>query len=311
MALWIPITLFAAFMQNLRSALQKHLKRQLSDTGATFARFLFAAPLAGLYVLALSTGPLTASGLRDTAPLPDIHGTFLLLCVGGGIAQILATLLLVRLFSFRNFTVGTTFSKTESLQAALFGLLILGETVSAGGLIAILVSLLGVVLISLHDGPGEPTAGLRALRRPDASVLLGIGAGGLFGLSAVAFRGASLSLDSGDVFLRAGFTLLCVTVIQTLLMMGWMQLRMPGEMLRVLRAWRTAGLVGITGVLASIGWFTAMTLENAAYVRALGQVELVFAFGASWLLFRERSTPRELTGIALVIAGVVLLLLTG
>jgi len=40
---WIPITFAAAFLQNLRSALQKHLKGQLSTAGATFSRFLFAA----------------------------------------------------------------------------------------------------------------------------------------------------------------------------------------------------------------------------------------------------------------------------
>ena len=46
MELWIPITIFAAFMQNLRSSLQKYLKGQLSTSGATFSRFAYAAPLA-------------------------------------------------------------------------------------------------------------------------------------------------------------------------------------------------------------------------------------------------------------------------
>ena len=40
MELWVPITLAAAFMQNLRSALQKHLKGSLSTSGATFCRFV-------------------------------------------------------------------------------------------------------------------------------------------------------------------------------------------------------------------------------------------------------------------------------
>ena len=52
-----------------------------------------------------------------------------------------------------------------------------------------------------------------------------------------------------------------------------------------------------------------MTLENAAYVRAVGQIELVFTFIASYFFFRERSTVLELTGIVLVVVGIVILLL--
>ena len=61
-------------------------------------------------------------------------------------------------------------------------------------------------------------------------------------------------------------------------------------------------------MLGSAGWFTAMTLENAAHVRALGQVELVFTFIASWFFFRERSTGLEIGGVLLIVAGILILL---
>jgi len=52
MELWIPITITAAFSQNLRFMLQKHLKStRLSVAGATFARFLYSAPLVALIVV--------------------------------------------------------------------------------------------------------------------------------------------------------------------------------------------------------------------------------------------------------------------
>ena len=54
--LWIPITIFAAFCQNLRSAVQKHLKGSLSNTGATFSRFGYGFPVLVAYVLALHYG---------------------------------------------------------------------------------------------------------------------------------------------------------------------------------------------------------------------------------------------------------------
>ncbi len=46
MELWITITIAAAFLQNLRSMLQKHLKARLSSLEATAIRFFFAMPLA-------------------------------------------------------------------------------------------------------------------------------------------------------------------------------------------------------------------------------------------------------------------------
>ena len=49
MEAWIAITLGAAFLQNVRSSLQKHLKGKMGTTGATFVRFGFGMP----FVLAL------------------------------------------------------------------------------------------------------------------------------------------------------------------------------------------------------------------------------------------------------------------
>lgn len=77
----------------------------------------------------------------------------------------------------------------------------------------------------------------------------------------------------------------------------------------VLRQWRYALPTGLAVLLASIGWFTAFTLQNAAYVRALGQIELVFTFAASVFFFKEKTTPMELGGIVLIIAAILILVL--
>ena len=71
------------------------------------------------------------------------------------------------------------------------------------------------------------------------------------------------------------------------------------------------GAPGLPALLASIGWFTAFTIQNASYVRALGQVELVFTFAATVVVFRETVSTMESAGIVLVVAGIVVLLLYG
>lgn len=299
MELWIPITLAAAFLQNLRSALQKHLKGRLSTLGATFSRFAYAAPLAILYAVALST----IGGFETPRPNAAFFGYM----ITGGVGQIVATALLVHLFSFRNFAVGTTLSKTETIQTALFGFLILGDHLTLSAALAILISLAGVFAISV----ARAARGLGGLVNSltERTALIGIASGACFGISAVSYRAASLSLGGDGFLMQAAFTLAAVTTFQTVLMALYMRFREPGQITAVLRSWRVSSLVGLAGMLASAGWFTAMTIQNAAYVRALGQVELIFTFVFSYFVFGERSNRLELLGIALVTLGILVLLI--
>ena len=294
MELWIPVTLAAAFCQNVRSALQKQLKGTLSTWGATASRFVYAAPLAMLFLFGLAA-------LRGhSIPVPG--AAFFLFGIAGGVAQIIATGLLIHLFSKANFAAATAFTKTEPIQTALIGIVLLGDVLTLPVAVAILISLVGVLLISLPD---DKAGGLKL----DSKLWIGIASCGLFGLSSVAFRGASLSLPEGDVILRASTTLAWVTLFQAIAVLVWLRLREPGQTRMLARAWPVASLVGISGMLGSLAWFTAFTLENAAHVRALGQVEVVFTIGVSILAFREKVSPRDIAGVLLVAGGVLALVL--
>lgn len=286
-------------MQNLRSVLQKYLKGQLSTTGATFCRFGYAVPLTVLY--------LTGLVLFVGYDVPTMTSEFYLYASIGAIAQIMGTATLVSLFSMRNFAVGTTFSKTETIQAAIFGIVVLGETISVAATFAILLSLVGVVMISMTQS--SLTMRELATNFLNKTALIGIASGAFFGVSAVTYRAAALSLDGGDFVVKGATTLVFVTIFQTIIMAIYMRIREPGQLTAVLSSWRISAWVGLVGMLGSVGWITAMTIEKAAYVRALGQIELVFTFAASYLFFRERSSAMEVAGIAIVTLGILALLL--
>jgi drug/metabolite transporter (DMT)-like permease len=298
MPLWIPLTVAAAFLQNLRSTWQKQLAGDLSAIAATYVRFAFGLPVAAAYLWGL----WALGGIA----LPSPNAAFLFYCIVGGIAQIVGTVLLVAIFAYRNFAVGTTYSKTETVQAAVFGVVVLGDHPSAGAVAAILVSFAGVVAISVAKSKLTAANFLRSLS--ERSTLMGIGSGTAYGIAAVSYRAASLSLGREDFAMPAAYTLVVVLTIQTAAMTIWLWLREPDQLGGTMRAWKVSSLVGIAGSLASMGWFTAMTLENAAYVRALGQIELVFTFASSHFLFREKTERLEFVGIALVIGGLLLLL---
>jgi len=303
MSLWIIATLAAAAFQTTRFMLQKVLsKSTLSPTGATFARFFYSAPLVVtlLFLWLWSTGQ----------SLPELSIMFWAYGALGGFTQILATVFVVALFKERNFAVGITFKKTEAIQTVLVGLVILGEGVSVWGFVAILLGLYGVLLLSDPPRESGPPGGPGPLwqRFANRAAGLGLASGVLFAVSGVTYRAASLELDVDQPLLRAGITLAAVTSMQLLAMTLWLWQREPGEMARVWAARRTAGFVGLTSMAGSFCWFTAFTVQNAAYVKALGQIELIFSLMASTLVFKERITRREVLGIA-VLGGSILTLI--
>lgn len=297
-SLWIPITIAAAFCQNLRTVLQKHLRATLSTNGVTFTRYGFGSPLVVLYVIGLHG----VAGL----PWPQPNLVFVGWIVTGALTQILATSFLIYIFSFRNFAVGVAYSKTEVIQAAIFGLAFLGDAVTAWGATAIAIGTLGVMLISLV-GTGRVVHEL-LLGWTERPALIGIASGGLFGIAAVAFRAAALSLGAPGFVMPAGYTLLWANLLQTALLLAYLYARERDQFAKLFAAWRASVVTGIIGVTASALWFMAMTIQVAAYVRTLGLVELVFTFLFSWFFFKERPKLTELVGIALLLVGIAMTL---
>lgn len=298
MELWIPITIAAAFLQNLRSAAQKHLKAVMGTTGATFVRFGFGLPFAFLFLWAATT----VGGYSVPAP----NATFLFWVVIGALSQIAATFLLIHLFSFRNFAVGTAYSRTEPAQAALFALIFFGDTVSAGTLAAIAISVFGVMLISVAHMQMSWRNLIASVFARNA--LIGLASGTLFGIAAVSYRAASLSLGGPNFVTQAACTLVWTISLQTLVMAGWMIWKDRAEIGRIARAWKVSLFTGFVGATASFGWFMAMTLQQAAMVKALAQIEMLFTFAASVFFFKEKINRIEVAGCVLIVAGILVLL---
>ncbi len=299
--LWIPLTIAAAFFQNLRSALQKHLKSRLSTAGATYVRFFYAWPFAVLYLWGL----VKFGGFA----VPEISAEFLIYCLLGGLSQIIFTFLLIWLFSFRNFAVGTTLSKTETVQVAFLGLIILGDRLSAGAAVAIIVSLAGVMVLSVAETHISVRNLLTGLK--EKATVIGLVCGAFLGASVVFYRGGALSLGGEGFIMQAAFTLAVSVVMQTVMMGAYLAFRERDQLKAVIVHWRPSLSVGVAGVLASVFWFSAFTLQNAAYVRALGQIELVFTLIASAVFFRERLNRLEYLGIILIVSGILVLVLAG
>ena len=221
--------------------------------------------------------------------------------------QVIFTVLLITLFSHRNFAAGTAFSKTEVLQAAIFEALIIGEIVDFQVGLAIAIGVLAILMLSFHKSDSGLSGLFRSLCSKQS--LLGLAAGAFLGLSTVSFRAATDSLATGDIVLRASMSAATSTLLQTIFMGGIMFLIARRELVLSVTNWRSAWPVGLFGAITTACWFTAFSLENVASVRAVGQVELLITLGFSILFFKEKTSRIELLAITLLALSIILVLI--
>ena len=297
MPLWIPITVAAALFQNIRTTMQQKIRGILSVDGANFVRYLYGAPLA--------LGMLAFLVFGTSRQVPSISLLFLGLVTIAGVAQIVATSLMIHAFSLRNYAVGTVYSKTETVFVALYATFIASEPLKFGAWMGILVCLGGVVILS-RGSLANVRSVLADLTHKGARY--GILSGAIFAIAAGTIREASKVLPDGDFMIRGITVLACMNTIQIVLMAAYLARRDRPQLGKVWFNWRSSVWVGIFSVLGSAGWALAMTLENAALVRAVGQIELVFTFIASHVVLKERPSAGEWIGSVLVVGGVVLIL---
>jgi drug/metabolite transporter (DMT)-like permease len=290
--LWIPFTLLAAACQTARNAMQRELTAALGTVGATHVRFLFGFPFAVIFL----AGVLMATGL----PWPAVPLVFWPWVVLGAGAQIVATATMLATMNDRSFVVTIAYIKTEAIQAALFGLIFLGDRVTSGMVVAILVATTGVIAMSLKG-----KAAMEGGYRP---VALGLFSGAMFALSAIGYRGAILSLGLPSFVLAATFTVTTGLLLQAALLTLYLAVCDRAVLGAIVQAWRPSMFAGFMGATASEFWFLAFAITSVANVRTLALVEVLFAQGISLFVFKQNTTRRDVLGITLIVVGVLLLI---
>ena len=290
--LWAVFTLIAAAAQTARNAMQRELTAALGTVGATHVRFLFGFPFALVFLAFV----LTATGSALPSPPP----VFWPWVVAGAFTQIAATATMLSVMGQRSFVVAYAYIKTEPVHVALFGLLFLGDRISALSALAILIATAGVIVISPRAKSGEEGA----LR----STVVGLLSGALFGLSAIGYRGAILSLQLPNFVVAATFTVTVGLIIQAAVLSLYLALREPKVLHAIARAWRPSLFAGFMGAFASEFWFLAFAITTAANVRTLALIEVLFAQGVTRFVLNQPTTAREHVGIGLVVIGVGLLI---
>lgn len=291
--LWAVFTVVAAGGQTLRNAMQKELTATIGTIGATHVRFLFGLPFALIFLAVV----LGWTGYAR----PVLTPRMLAWAVAGAATQFGATALLLAAMREKSFVLVTALNKIEPVHVAIFGLVFLGDKLTPALAAAIGIATLGVMMMSWPKSGATEILGLKP-------ILMGLAAGAMFGISAVAYRGALLALEHPNFVVAATTTVVAGLVMQVVVLSLYLVLFDRTTLIAIVRAWRPSLVAGFMGAFASVSWALAFALELAAKVRTLALIEIIFAGLLTRSLFKQSLASREGIGILMIIAGVVLLL---
>lgn len=291
METWISFTLLAVVMQSVRTAGQKRIAEKISPQAATLVRYLFGLPFALAYFLWLQD---------ENIQIDQLTRTFYLSSSLAAVSQIVATVLLIKAFGIKNFAVGTALAKTEAILTAIVGTIFFAAALNVWGYVSVVLGVAGVLIASNWQIRAADLAA-------NKSIKFGLGAGLGFALASLWIRQASLSMGIDGV-VSAATVLVFMVALQTVLCLLWVLIFEFQQLSLIVKNLPAAIFIGVTSVLGSIGWFTAMSLQEAALVKTLGQVEFLVTMLITTFYFSEKISLRELTGIGLIAVSVFILL---
>ncbi|MFB9134017.1 multidrug transporter [Vibrio olivae] len=287
---WIIFTCFAAFCQAWRNALQSKLSGELNVVGTTLARFLWASPLALIYLVTLYQ--------VQPVELPTLTLTSSAFVIAAAVMQIVATGLMVLLFKQKNFAIGAGLAKCEAPVAALLGTLFFGTTLTYWGWLGVFAGGVAVIILSSPE---------RIKHISLKTVIIGLACSSAFALTSLWVREASLSLHLPFPH-SAAWILFSVITLQTLILVSYLLMRDRMTLGKMFALRRPVMLTSLMSFLGSLGWFSAMSLQSVPYVKTLGQIEIFFMMLISAFWLKERARRKDFFALCLVAVAAVLVM---
>ena len=287
---WILLTLTAVVMQTFRNALQSKLSAHVSTSGVTLSRFIFAPPIALAYLVLLYYFSHQA--------IPAFTNKFIFIVLIAAVSQIAATALMVILFKQKNFAVGAGLAKSEALVAGVLGTFFFGSQLSLFGWVGILIGALAVLILS----GGSQKGGLSL-----KTVVIGLACGTCFALTSLLVREASHILVVPFPH-SAAWVLLWVLCIQTIALTLYISVKNRSTFMHLKKHVRMTLATSLTSCLGSICWFSAMALHHVAYVKTLGQIEVLFTMLIAFFWLKNPVKKHEIVGLLLIAFAAILVM---
>lgn len=287
---WVFFSLSAVVLQTFRNALQSKLSANMNTSGVTLTRFLFAPPIALTYLLLLYT--------FSDQDIPEFSLKFVFLVLLASVMQISATSLMVILFKQKNFSVGAGLAKSEALVAGVLGTVFFGSQLSLFGWVGILVGAAAIFVLSGGAKKGQLSI---------TTVIIGLACGTCFALTSLFVREASHLLNVPFPHSTA-WVLVWVLCIQTTLLVSYIAVKNRSTFIALKNNVKMILATSIISCFGTICWFSAVSLHHVAYVKTLGQVEVLLTMLVATFWLKNKVQKHEILGLLLIAAAAILVM---
>lgn len=285
---WFALAVGSALFQVLRNMVMKRLGHQLDETINVWGRFTFILPFAAL-------------GLYWQG-MPELQPGVWVYCLLFAGAQIAGTQFLAMALHVAQISLVTALWKLSVVLLVVWGVVALGESPSALGVVGVLVSVVGMYLLNVERARVSVWAPLVALVR-DPGQRYTLASAFFFAPSVILIK--KIALLSSPTFAVFSGYVFCAAIIT------------PFAIYRSGRHFRQIGnhwwsFVALGAFAAISTWFgtTAYTMTVSSYVEAVKQLELLMALVIGWLVFGEGAKVKVIwKGCMVMVIGLVLVVL--
>ncbi len=296
--MWIIYTLLAISFQTIRNIEQKKLSKSIDNLTASWSRFILPFPIAIIAIF------LNLDYFYDYEFAKHI--------IVNAFFQMLGSIFLIKALHYRNYSIGVTLSKTETLQACVVGFLIFNNNIRYIEILSIIICFCGILLISNINFRNYITL-YSQFKTP--AISYGLLCGTCFALTAFNLKEASIILinqgnsNFNSAILVLLFTIFFQNIFFILIKIYNKNLKKSLEKLCASENILHFFTASLTSFIASFFWYSAYTIGKVIHVKIVAQGEIIIALLTSIYFLKEKYSLRELIGIFMILFGILIIIL--
>jgi len=284
---WLAFAFLAALGTATIDLFCKSVMKCVDEDIAAWARLALTLP----FVLPIL--------LFVSIPVPD--STFWLATLGFVSLMLVSIALYARAIKASPLTLTRPMTAFTPAMMLLLSPFILGELPNALGISGVLLVMLGAYVLNASQAKNGILEPLRALGRERGSALMLIVAF-IWSITAILGKVAVVHSNPG-YFLVISYTATAIIFTGYLLLAKRQKLVEAKPHLPVLFG------IGFASAVAELGLMTAFTMTFASFAIAVSRLSILFSAAYGFLVFKEAQPKERLTGILVMLAGVMLMTL--
>lgn len=288
--MWYLYTALSAICASATNILRKKETELETDDGINFATFLFAIPFYAILIFFFG--------------LPQFQPGYLYILLLHALIDFFSFHMMIRAIRADDISLVSPFFSFSAVFSIFLSWFLLGQVVSVGGTIGILLCVMGVFILSMSRSTHTLIGQIKKMQE-HPGILYAVGVAIAWSLSAQVFK---IGIDMSSVWFHPLAHAVLLSIAYGVRLRVWEKARLLKEVKGNIKAHVAMGAF-------FAGNFTLHGLAYSAgivpYVLALKRSSLLLDVLAGGVLLKERNLQQRLLGASVIVVGVIVIIFLG